>query len=374
MLASESPLPPTSGFRLRTLHLARQLSQITEVELAVLGPAPAMADEGFEITSVGSARPRMQALLRSATQPYLASKLDRSPFAPIVGSRRWGTVQAELSVLVPPEGRDRPPVVLNAHNVESELVATFADLETRPLMRARWRWEVAKTRRHEAAVVRSLDGACATSDLDASALERLGARRIVVVPNGVSTDDVAFCSASGSHLVAYVGHFGYRPNASAALELIDGVLPRLRQLVPDAAALLVGRDPTPEMRRRAGPTVQVTGEVTDVLPHLRLAGALVVPLRAGSGTRLKVLEAMSAGVPVVSTPFGATGIDAVDGRELLLGETAEELAAAAARLLGDAPLAARLAAAARRLVVDRYDWRVVARPLLQLHADLGAVP
>ncbi len=124
------------------------------------------------------------------------------------------------------------------------------------------------------------------------------------------------------------------------------------------------------MRRPAGDGVAVLGAVDDVVPCLHHARALVVPLRAGSGTRLKILEAMAAGTPVISTPLGAAGIDAVDGAHLLLAETSAGLAEATVRVLTDDALARRLSEAARARVEEHYDWSVFAPTVAAVAGDL----
>jgi glycosyltransferase involved in cell wall biosynthesis len=144
--------------------------------------------------------------------------------------------------------------------------------------------------------------------------------------------------------------------------------------VPAARARIVGRDPTPRLRDRHGGAVQITGTVPDVLPHLRAAGVLVLPLRSGGGTRLKVLEAMAAGVPVVSTPLGVEGLAVRDGEHVLIGRSAADLAELAARVLRDRALAVALSRAGRALVERTYDWAVVARPLIELHHRLAESP
>jgi glycosyltransferase involved in cell wall biosynthesis len=203
-----------------------------------------------------------------------------------------------------------------------------------------------------------------TSDVDAAFFERAGAREVLVVPNGVDVRAVPWAAPAAGRTLIYVGHYGYQPNAAAALELADEVLPRVRASVPDAQLQLVGADPTEAMRARP---VEVTGTVPDVLPYLRAARVMVVPLRSGGGTRLKILEALAAGVPVVSTPLGAEGLELRDGEHLLVGETRADLAALTVRVIEDDALANRLSTAGRAHVERTYDWTALARPLVDLH-------
>jgi glycosyltransferase involved in cell wall biosynthesis len=224
----------------------------------------------------------------------------------------------------------------------------------------------------ERAAATAVDAVITTSEEDAATFRRWGARRVEVVPNGVDTGSVSFQPVSSGADIAYVGQFSYRPNEQAAIELIDEILPLVRAEVDDARVRLIGRNPSAALAARAAPDVDVIGPVDQVLPHLHRSRVLAVPLRAGSGTRLKILEAMAAGTPVVATPLGASGIDAEPGEELLIGETAEELAALITAVVTDDELAARLSARGRALVEARYDWSVLSPTLLSLQADLVA--
>lgn len=373
VVAGESPLPPTSGLRQRILQLSRQLAAAFDVELLVLGDVPPADGEPFALRGVSHERSRMRALARSVRAPYEASKVSSSELGRVLAEGRWSTVQAELPFVAPAASAAHAPLVLDAHNIEADVLATLARTDGRVLHSARWRWESAKTARLERVVMSTAAAVCTTSDADAAAAERLGSRRTVVVPNGVDCTAVGYRAPAETTELVYVGHFGYRPNVLAAIELVDDVLPRVQAVVPDVRLLLVGREPGPELRSRAGPAVTIAADVPDVLPFLQRSRALVVPLRAGGGTRLKVLEALAAGVPVVSTPFGVAGLDVRDGRDVLLAESAAGLAARCIRVLLEDELAAALSTQGRALAERRYDWSVVARPLIRLHAELGGL-
>ena len=166
-----------------------------------------------------------------------------------------------------------------------------------------------------------------------------------------------FNASDAPHLV-FVGNLGYFPNIEAVTWFVGAVLPLVRSLCPEVRLNLVGARPARALRRlvRGRNDVRLIGEVADVLPYLHAATVAVVPLRAGSGQQLKLIEAMAAGVAVVSTPLSAQGLAMHDGEELLIADDAEAMAAAIVRLLGDRALRARLAHTARARVQNEFGW------------------
>jgi len=374
LVAAETPFPPESGTRLRNVHLARRLAAELTVEMVVLGPVGAAEGEPYPVAGVPHRASRARSLAASVLRPYSAAKHDSAALARYVGERAPAVVQAQEVWVVPAALAAGRPVILDAHNVERDLLRSFAAAEPRPLHRARWRWESRKAAAWEGARVREATAVCAMSDHDAAALEGYGAREVLVVPNGVDTTAVSYREPAAGAGLLFVGHYGYQPNAAAARELAGEILPRVRERRPDATLELVGREPPASLERQPPPGVRVTGAVPDVLAHLHSARAVVFPLRSGSGTRLKALEAMAAGVPVISTALGVQGLDVRHGEDVLIGETPAELAELAARVITDDALALRLSAAGRALVERRYDWGAVARPLIELHLRLQGSP
>lgn len=371
IVAPETLLPANSGMRQRMLHLARQLAAAADVEVRAVGEPEATSDEPFVLRHVGTHRRQVHALALGVRRTYMEAKLRPEALARSGIRDGWSSVQAEFPYTVAAGMRAGAPLVLDAHNVESHVLRSLAEQDGRLLHRLRWRWEATKTERLEKQAIGMADAVCAVSDDDAASLERYGAGRLVVVPNGVDTRALEHRLPPRAHKLLYIGHFGYRPNVHAAEELVTQILPRVRDRVPDTTVQLVGREASQALRELVVPFVDVAGDVPDVMPFLRAAGVFVVPLRSGGGTRLKVLEAMAAGVPVVSTSFGIAGLSVRDGEHVLLAETPTTLAAAASRVLEDEALARSLSLAARELVEERYDWSVVARPLVELHASLA---
>jgi glycosyltransferase involved in cell wall biosynthesis len=152
----------------------------------------------------------------------------------------------------------------------------------------------------------------------------------------------------------------FRPNVDAALWFARDIWPLIRAARPATTWGIVGKAPHSRLAPlREDPSITIVGQVPEMPPYLVAAGVYVIPLRMGGGTRFKLLEAMAAGTPVVSTTVGAEGVPVRSGHELLLADEPAEFAAAVLRLLDDPGLGRRLAAAARRLVTQQFDWRVV---------------
>jgi glycosyltransferase involved in cell wall biosynthesis len=149
-------------------------------------------------------------------------------------------------------------------------------------------------------------------------------------------------------------------NADAAQFFVRRILPRIQRVVPDVRTMIVGSNPTQAVRElQDDPSVTVTGTVPTVEPFLREASMSVVPIRFGGGTRIKILESLAHGVPVVSTRVGAEGLEVEDGRHLLLADSAADFADACLRLLRDGAQCAALSREGLKLVQARYDWRVI---------------
>jgi glycosyltransferase involved in cell wall biosynthesis len=163
--------------------------------------------------------------------------------------------------------------------------------------------------------------------------------------------------------VVYFGLLSTAPNVDGVMHFIQDIWPRIVEENPDARCKIIGARPPSSLRALAGPQVELTGFVSDLRPELAAAAAVVVPLRLGGGTRLKIVEAMAMGKAIVSTTLGAEGIEAVPGRDLLVEDQPAAFADAINRLLAEPDLASRIGQSARRLAVERYSWSGAARAL-----------
>ena len=244
--------------------------------------------------------------------------------------------------------------------------------------------------RYEGGALRRFDGILAVSDADRETFARLypGAvkRPVQVVSTGVDTDYFAPSavdapeSAIRNELI-FTGSMDWLPNEDAMLFFCRDILPLIRAEEPGVHLTIVGRTPTPAVKKLADASgVTVTGRVDDVRPYIREAAVYIVPLRIGGGTRLKIFEAMAMGKAVVSTTVGAEGLPVTNGEHVVLADEPRAFAASVVGLMRDRESRARLEAAARALVVERYDWSAVAGELedalirFASHGAADAVP
>jgi glycosyltransferase involved in cell wall biosynthesis len=258
-----------------------------------------------------------------------------------------------------------PPVWIDFHNLDSEIWDRTAGSARSAAVRLFARMQAPRVRELERRLAGGAAGVSCVSRRDADALRTLGAAaEPVLIPNGVDLSRYAFSrEPPAAEVVEFVGDLSWPPSAEGVRWFASEVWPRIRQARSGARAEILGRSAPRDLRRLSSPDFVLAGESSDTRPHWARASVAVVPLLAGGGTRLKILEAAACGVPVVSTPIGAEGLELVPEREILLREDAAGFATAVAGLLADRVAAREQAAAARARVEALYDWERI-RPLL----------
>jgi sugar transferase (PEP-CTERM/EpsH1 system associated) len=344
------PTDETAGVEtLRQLGLTVHLFPQRTGVLARAAAAARALTAGRPIACADYFDPGMFAALRriAATDPADAVQIEHSFLAPYLEA-------------LPAPLRSRS--LLDLHNIGATQYASLADLPRPPLPRLIARIKAALMRDWEAAAARRFAAVAVVSRLDAEWLRaRTTGVPIHLLPNGADTHHTSFRpQRAASRRLLFVGTMGYAPNADAACWFCDELLPRLRQTFPAIAVDIVGRGPTPEVRalaRHHG--VRVTGGVSDLAPFYEEAAVVIVPLRAGGGTRLKILEAMAWGRAVVSTHAGCEGLDVIDGEHLLIADEPDRFAAHIAALFDDVPAREALAARARAFVETHHDWDTI---------------
>ncbi len=394
-LSNCHPFPPTNGIALRVRAILNGLAASGhEIDLLCFGdPTEAGQDsdkrletcKGVQIIpSPGAGSSNYSALLRRAaavpsTRPYGVARSRSKRMANEIQNRLRRHAcdvvlceEADLLVNVP----DRLPVplIVDHHNAEHVLLKRYLAQETDPFRRAYAWMEARKVRNWERQATLRADVAMVCSDVDRATYQRLcPSATVMVAPNVI--DAGAYTPAGGEEpeTILYAGGMDWYPNRDAVEFFAFSILPLIRRCVPGARFVIAGRNSAPEFRRRFDgiPCVEFTGAVPDMRPQIARAAVCVVPLRIGSGTRLKILEAAAVAKPVVSTTLGAEGLDFADGSEILLADEPESFASAVVDLLNDARRRRRLGAAARRRVEHSYSLPTLQSALLNV---LGALP
>ncbi len=265
--------------------------------------------------------------------------------------------------------------ILDAHNVDHKLVEQEWAAHPERAVNAWERRILQQTRRTEQHLERFVHGVWACSEPDRVDLAPNGGPIGFVIPNGVDCSFFAFDSAPTkpqSPFIVFSGWLGTEANQDAVAWLLRALWPRIRAKCLNLSLLLVGGGMPAALgeEARGVPGIEVVGEVSDVRPYFRKASVAIVPLRIGSGTRFKILEAMAQGNPVLSTRKGAEGLDTTEGENILLADEPGSFIESVFRLLSDSALFNRLRYAARAFVERRYDWDVVGNMVNQALEDL----
>lgn len=396
-LTHEPPLPLVSGARMRSFHLMRELARRgNAVSLFALVPddAPSPADEAAlaDLCERVELRPFEPSPLarraRLALDYALGRPFERSYFYDAAAARAAASLIDELrpdaivvgQLYMEPylPGDTGAATVLDSHNVESRRVATM--VRAGGARAAMARRQLRPVTRHEAAVVARLGRTWAVSDEEREHFDQLAPGRVDLVPNGIDSVGLTMRGVSPAEPeILFLGRMDYGPNVDGARHLIEDVVPLIGRR--DAVVRIVGANPPESLRRlaaEAGLSVDVTGFVASTVPYLDAARLLAVSLRSGGGTRLKILEALARGVPVVTTTLGCEGLGLEHGRDALIADEPADFAGCIDRLLEDDELCRSLARHGRETVEARFDWAAIgdaaqrSLELLLAGADAGA--
>lgn len=302
------------------------------------------------------------------TAPKLQGALNE-----ILRAKRFDIINLEFPYLghldfrQAPPGEKTPALVVDSHEIAYDLARQFAETGATSFRRAyagiNWR----KLRREELKSYRDADGVylCSVAD-EQRLLDQVPGVRTAVIPNAA---DVTYFQPRPSdrpadgRTVVYFGLLSTAPNVDGVIHFVENIWPRIAAAHPDAHFKIIGGKPPPALQALAGARITLTGFVEDLRPHLAGAAAIVVPLRLGGGTRLKIVEAMAMGKAIVSTSLGAEGIDAEPGRDIIIEDQPSAFADAVNRLLAEPGFAQRIGVAARTLAVERYSWAGAAKTL-----------
>jgi sugar transferase (PEP-CTERM/EpsH1 system associated) len=396
--------PLDTGARLRNYHLARVLSRRAQVTLLGFGneagddALPPESLENFydQIVAVKRALGYtpfkiFRGALGSTPLSLLNYTTDamRQALENILNEHSFDLVQVEsihLMAYLPAirSARSRPLIICDWHNIESEVMQRYCEQERRFLRRKYAQKTARQLKVWEQRATHAFDAHLTVSDRDRQRLLQLNpTAQAFVIENGVdgahySDEQIEKAYASWhsnndrrSRRILFVGSMDYHANIGGVVDFAREVWPGLHSARPELVLTIVGRDPATEVRQlRSIAGIEVTGTVADVRPYYREAVAAIVPLKVGGGSRLKILEAMAAGVPVVSTTLGAEGLNVQNGENILIANTDQELAETIIRVVESDAQQEQLRSGGRALVAARYDWSRLGAALFETYSQL----
>lgn len=373
------PWPTNTGGRIRTFHLLRQAAYRHEVVLVTQASPDNTA--GYELIQKIAARLYTIPLKE---RPHAAQALDTAisltrslPYISVFRhySRKISYLIKELTHrehfdILHLDHLDSSlyvndicsPILtyLDEHNYETSLLQSLCNSTSKPLLHWYLRLQLEKLERFERQTLRSVDAVSVVSLHDAIKV-RAAAPGVTceIIPNGVDLTFFDIPRHPRPYRVVAVGSLDWLPNIEGLLWFLDVVWPAVIAARPAATLHIVGRNPQRALLKRASDRITVAGSVEDVREHVQDAAAFVVPLLAGGGTRLRVLEAMAMRIPIVSTRIGVEGIQCTPGQHVLVTDTPENFAHQLIALLDDQETAERLARAGRQLVEEQYSWQAI---------------
>ncbi len=371
------PYPPDSGKRVRTWNILRRLARRHKVLLHCYGDAESEAAQAVrsagitmntvaplpELTGWGLYGRLLQNLLSS--NPYSVSKHDTHRFREglkrLCSENQFDLVHFEWTPYAHFMGEvgDLPCLIM-AHNIETQIWSRRAQQCRGRTASAFFRLQAGKMERFERRAMRQADCVATVTELDAQQVKAWGARNTALVENGVDLNEFVppVEGVQDSQEVLFLGSLDWYPNLNAVEYLIEHIWPLIKERFPYARLRIVGRRSPHSLEKRVAQSagVELVGEVADVRPHLGRAAVVLVPLRIGGGSRIKILEALAMGKAVVSTKIGAEGLAVSDGAHLVLADSPADFAQRTIELLNSSQQRSALGMRGRALVEERYSW------------------
>ena len=381
ILVSRLPFPLDDGWKTRTYHVIHEIAaaypttvliRVDETQLPYVDAFRATLPKGTRLEIVVERDPRIMPLLKAAFggTPVYVHRMQTPLFMgkafALAKEQRFASCVCVYTYVFP-VGRGREladQVFVDTHNIDSQLMGRYATalpVSPRRLFALRTAQQL---HRWEEVVFREANGAWVCSDDEKRMLSASGFQNSTVAANGIqaaSLEQIRRAPIAGR--ILFFGRLDYFPNADAVERLRNGIMPRVRLQLPHATLRIVGPGKIAEAWKTHVDGTEIVGAVDDVRTELAAADICVVPLRVGSGTRLKVLEALGAGIPVVATALAVEGLGLVPGKHYVAAESDEELASAAAALLPDSARKASLSEQGRLAVMTAYQWSATLRPI-----------
>lgn len=255
------------------------------------------------------------------------------------------------------------PTLLFQHNVEATITQRHLEKANNPVSKLFWGLQHRRMFRHEGEMCRAFDSTIAVSEMDKQRMEEwFGAKGVYAIPTGVDTEFFQPREVAEKPQLVFTGSMDWLPNEDAMKWFLESIFPRIQKEEPDTRLVIVGRRPTPALKKmlEGRDDVTVTGWVEDTRPFIAESAVYIVPIRIGGGTRMKIYEALSMGKALVSTAVGAEGLPLEDGKQILFADEPDRFADHVVHLLRDESRRRGLGKTARQYVYDHFRWERVA--------------
>ena len=391
-LSTEIPFPLDHGHHLRTYHVLRILAKEHKIYFVCFAKDGVRVEyqrkleEMCERVDIFTLRFRgwrqlMLVLLNLfSTLPLIAQKYYDARVAAhikkLIDEAKIDLIHIDLLHIASyRRGLNSTPAILVNHNVESLRMLRWARVERNLLLKGFLLYQHLKLKNFEKSICREFDRCAVVSDYDKEFLFQLcGGGNFVTIPNGV---DVSYFQVSDVILIpnslVWVGSMSGPYNRDAVIYFLKEIWSHIQSVIYDAKVMFVGSSPANLLERVAkkSPNVEYTGYVDDVRSYVAQASVFIAPLRSGSGTKIKVLNAMSQGKPVVTTSIGAEGIEAKSDEEIIVADDPQEFAEKTIYLLQHPKVAEQIGLRARKVIEEKYDWKVINAKIRQVYDELG---
>ena len=370
------PTPPTFGGALRVYHILRHLANNHDVTVAgfnELGNMKAFEEtfpelqnrmyfynphrlQRHRIRQIGSLFTNHSNWYRWAESDELQQILNN-----LFDEKEFDIVLSEFSIMGRFELQTDATNIIDAHNVEYDNYRRMSTLDWSLIRKKFYKREYEKVFAEETDIFSRQQAIFSTSQRDSDIIKRHSPQaKHFVIPNGVDTSFFQYEAVTKDPFsMVFTGAMGYVPNNDGMNFFLEKIFPLIKKQIPEAKIYIVGNNPPPMLLKYQSDDVIITGFVDDVRPYINRASVYVVPLNMGSGTRLKVVEAMSMKKPIVSTSIGCEGIDVVDNEHLMIKDEPAEFAEAVVELMKNQALCNRLTNNGYELVHSKYDWHVI---------------
>lgn len=395
MLTPYLPYPPVSGGRMRTVNLLKHLHEDHEITLMCFGRPEETAfdtsplQEYCDVTVVprdpspGTLKAALLSLttIKPVTMRLYGTEAMQEAVSRWLADSTPDVIHVESFYMMQnlPDDLD-VPVLLSEPAIEYLVWSQHAKVAQPWFVRPGIGLEAIKMRWWEPRAWKRADAVGAMSEVDAEVIRNtVPGAHVVLTPNGV---DVSYFTSDDTverdcRTAVYMGDYKYFPNTDAAVYFAEEIMPLVKAKHPDFHLTLIGKGPTREVLALAGDDVTVTGLVDDTRPYLQSSAVFICPLRSGSGTRFKLMEALACGCPVVSTSLGCEGLGAVDGEHMLIRDEAQAFAQAIVDILENPSLGAEIGRKGRAWVVEKHAWEhsaaLVRQAYRQITHDHGSV-